>query len=68
MFVRNDCVKSCVLWGTPGVADKLIMITRKKDLRGGYPLWVKAAGSSVRVRRVLKHETCDIAVVGAGVS
>lgn len=44
------------------------MITRKKDLRGGYPLWAKATGSSVRVRRVLKSETCDIAVVGGGVS
>lgn len=44
------------------------MITRKKDLRGGYPLWAKAAGASVRVRRVLKFETCDVAVVGGGVS
>lgn len=44
------------------------MITRKKDLRGGYPLWAKAAGASVRVRRVLKSETCDVAVVGGGVS
>ncbi|MBR2536627.1 MAG: FAD-binding oxidoreductase [Hyphomicrobium sp.] len=44
------------------------MITRKKDLRGGYPLWAKATGSSVRVRRVLKYVTCDIAVVGGGVS
>ena len=44
------------------------MITRKRDLRGGYPLWSKASGASVRVRRVLKSETCDIAVVGGGVS
>lgn len=44
------------------------MITRKKDLRGGYPLWAKATGASVRVRRVLKSETCDVAVVGGGVS
>lgn len=44
------------------------MITRKKDLRGGYPLWANGAGASVRVRRVLKSESCDIAVVGGGVS
>lgn len=44
------------------------MITRKKDLRGGYPLWAKAKGSSVRVRRVLTGDRCDVAVVGAGVS
>lgn len=44
------------------------MITRKKDLRGGYPLWTKATGSSVRVRRALQSERCDVAVVGGGVS
>lgn len=44
------------------------MITRHKDLRGGYPLWAQATGASVRVRRVLRSETCDVAVVGGGVS
>lgn len=44
------------------------MITHKRDLRGGYPLWAEAPGASVRVRRVLKSERCDVAVVGGGIS
>lgn len=44
------------------------MITRKNNFRGGYPLWAKAKGSSVRVRRVLTSERCDVVVVGGGVS
>lgn len=44
------------------------MITDQKDLRGGYPLWLKASGTSVRTRHALKRETCDVAIVGGGIS
>lgn len=44
------------------------MITNKKDLRGGNPLWIKSLHSTVRTRTALKQENCDVVVVGAGVS
>ena len=43
------------------------MLNRKKDLRGGYPLW-NSAHLSVRTRLRLARERCDVAVVGAGVT
>ncbi len=43
------------------------MLNRKKDLRGGYPLW-NSAHLSVHTRLRLARERCDVAVVGAGVT
>ena len=43
------------------------MLNRKKDLRGGYPLW-NPAHRSVRSKHHLTRERCDVAVVGAGVT
>jgi glycine/D-amino acid oxidase-like deaminating enzyme len=42
--------------------------TPKKDLRGGKPLWADSPRISVRHRSRLERETCDVAVVGAGIS
>lgn len=44
------------------------MITKEKDLRGGTPLWANSPRISVRRRTRLEAETCDVAVVGAGIS
>ena len=44
------------------------MLTDKKDLRGGRPLWVDSPNGRVRSKTVLKREQCDVAVIGAGVS
>jgi glycine/D-amino acid oxidase-like deaminating enzyme len=42
--------------------------TPKKDLRGGRPLWADSPRIRVRHRSHLERETCDVAVVGAGIS
>jgi glycine/D-amino acid oxidase-like deaminating enzyme len=42
--------------------------TPKKDLRGGKPLWADSARIAVRHLSRPNHETCDVAVVGAGIS
>lgn len=44
------------------------MLTTKRDLRGGYPLWSKSPGATVRVRSKLPSQSCDVAVIGGGVS
>lgn len=44
------------------------MITTKRDLKGGTPLWADSPRNSVRHRTVLDHEFCDVAIVGAGVT
>ncbi len=44
------------------------MLTEKRDLRGGKSLWQDYPGGSVRSRSVLGRVTCDVAVVGGGVS
>ncbi len=40
----------------------------RKDLRGGRTLWSDSPHIRVRHRTVLDRETCDIAIVGAGIS
>jgi glycine/D-amino acid oxidase-like deaminating enzyme len=42
--------------------------TPKKDLRGGTPLWAASPRIRVRHRSHLRQESCDVAVVGAGIS
>jgi glycine/D-amino acid oxidase-like deaminating enzyme len=42
--------------------------TPKKDLRDGRPLWADTPRIRVRRRSRLEPETCDVAVVGAGIS
>lgn len=44
------------------------MLTPKKDLRGGRPLWSDSPRIRIRHRSRLAHERCDVAVVGAGIS
>lgn len=44
------------------------MQTPKKDLRGGEPLWSDSPRISVRHRSRLASETCDVVVVGSGIS
>ena len=44
------------------------MQTPKKDLRDGRPLWADTPRIRVRHRTRLEPETCDAAVVGAGIS
>jgi glycine/D-amino acid oxidase-like deaminating enzyme len=44
------------------------MLTTKNDLRGGRSVWADSAHIALRSRSLLQEETCDIAVVGAGVS
>lgn len=44
------------------------MTTAKKDLRGGHPLWADSAGIRIRHRSHLAHDSCDVAIIGAGVS
>ena len=44
------------------------MITPKKDLRGGHSLWADSSRINVRHRSQLQYESCDIAIVGGGVS
>ena len=41
---------------------------KKKDLRSSAPLWEDSSRRRVRVRSRLKAETCDVAIVGAGIS
>jgi len=42
--------------------------TPKKDLRGGRPVWADTPRTTVKHRTRLGPETCDVAVVGAGIS
>jgi glycine/D-amino acid oxidase-like deaminating enzyme len=42
--------------------------TPKKDLRGGRPVWADTPRIDVRYRTRLRHENCDVAVIGAGIS
>lgn len=44
------------------------MLTAKKDLHGGRPLWQDSPRANVRVRKALQSERCDVAIVGGGVS
>lgn len=44
------------------------MITHKRDLRGGVPLWQDSPHRTVVSRTRLTNETCDVAIVGGGVS
>lgn len=44
------------------------MLTEKRYLRGGVPLWLDTSGGHVRTRAKLRSEACDVAVVGGGVS
>ena len=44
------------------------MVTRGRDLRTGAPLWLSTAGISVRSRKVCAAGTCDVVIVGAGIS
>lgn len=44
------------------------MLTNKKKLRGGVPLWQEMSGAAVRTRTRLDGDRCDVAIVGAGVS
>ncbi len=44
------------------------MLTEKRDLRGGKSLWQDYPGGAIRPRTTLSRVTCDVAVVGAGVS
>ena len=44
------------------------MITTKKILRSGRPVWADSARIGVRHRSILNAVTCDIAIVGAGVT
>lgn len=44
------------------------MLTDKTDLRGGTPVWSGSAHSTVITRSVLEAESCDIAIIGGGVS
>lgn len=44
------------------------MITMKKVLRSGRPVWADSARIGVRHRSILQAETCDIVIVGAGVT
>lgn len=40
----------------------------RKNLRGGRTLWSDSPNITVRHRTTLESETCDVAVVGAGIS
>lgn len=42
--------------------------TPRRQLRGGSPLWADSPRISVRHRTNLEPETCDVVVVGAGIS
>jgi glycine/D-amino acid oxidase-like deaminating enzyme len=42
--------------------------TPKKDLRDGRPLWADTPRIRVRHRSRIEPETCDVAVIGAGIS
>ena len=44
------------------------MLNDKKDLRGGLPLWLAGSGGRLRTRAKMGAETCDVAIVGGGVS
>ena len=44
------------------------MLTEKRNLRGGDPLWLDTSGGHVRTRAKLRSEACDVAEVGGGVS
>ncbi|MBK8197471.1 MAG: FAD-binding oxidoreductase [Acidobacteria bacterium] len=44
------------------------MLTEKRDLRGGTPVWADSPHSRVQTRSRLQQEHCDVAVVGGGVS
>ena len=46
----------------------MIAAPKKKNLRSSTPLWTDSARRTVRVRSRLRAETCDVAIVGAGVS
>lgn len=42
--------------------------TAPRQLRGGKPLWAASPRIRVRTRKTLQALTCDVAIVGAGVS
>ena len=42
--------------------------TVRKDLRGGTSVWADSPHIRVRTRASLVHETCDVVIVGAGIS
>ncbi len=44
------------------------MLTQKRDLRDGHPLWADSPHRTVISRTALAHETCDVAIIGGGVS
>jgi glycine/D-amino acid oxidase-like deaminating enzyme len=44
------------------------MLTSKRDLRGGKPLWADSPRAAIPARHRLAAERCDVAVVGGGVS
>ena len=44
------------------------MLNKVRDLRDGRSLWQDSARSGTRHRTKLPAETCDVAVIGAGVS
>lgn len=52
----------------PHFLEQVDVPTPKKDLRGGRPLWLDTPRIDVRYRTRLTQETCDVAVVGAGIS
>ncbi len=51
-----------------GITGEKSVSTLKKDLRGGTSLWADTPPTKIRYRRHLTRETCDVAVIGAGIS
>ena len=54
--------------GCPAAQIHTDVPTSPKDLRGGDPLWAESPRITVRHRSRLDNESCDVAVVGAGIS
>ncbi len=44
------------------------MLTAKRDLRGGTPVWADSPRQTVTTRSELGTDTCDVAIVGGGIS
>lgn len=44
------------------------MLTRKRDLRDAHALWEDSPRRTTKSRTVLTSETCDVAIVGGGIS
>lgn len=44
------------------------MVTGKRDLRDGRPVWADTPHGTVITRTALISETCDVAIIGGGVS